>query len=118
VWGAVFGQWYLQPPDARAIPRPHVRELDPAVLRQRAARGATTRLVARAGRDPGSLRVTFEEVRRDSPLAAPPDRVIYGYRIGDFRFREHHGYWKLAQPRPPDTDPIAWNVEAMEDSER
>lgn len=90
VWGAVFGEWYLRPPEGRGIPRPHVRDLDPAVLRERAARGATTRLVGRADRDPRSLRVAFEEVPCGSPLAAPPDRVVYTYRLGA-ELRVHTG---------------------------
>jgi WD40 repeat protein len=57
-------------------------------------------------------------LRVDGAEIEPEPRPLFLTPVGDFRFREHHGYWKLAQPRPPDTDPIAWIVEAMEDSER
>jgi homoserine dehydrogenase len=86
VWTAVFGQPGnapgAAPPAAHHVVRDDVRALDVALLRERAARGATTRLVARGGRA-GGLRVRFEEVARSSPLAAPPDRVVYGYALPD-----------------------------------
>jgi WD40 repeat protein len=44
----------------------------------------------------------------------PVPRPQYLEPLDDFRFRERRGYWKLAQPRPPGMDPIAWLVEAME----
>ncbi len=91
VWGAVFGEPFLQAPGLDRIPRQHVRELDPALLQQRFARGATTRLLASGGREPGSLRVAFVELPRSSPLAAPPDRVVYGYRLGG-DLRVHTGF--------------------------
>lgn len=81
VWGAVFGDsWTASPAFARIV-RADVRGLDPALLRERAARGATTRLVARGSRSGSDLRVAYEEVPRGSPLAAPPDRVVYGYEL-------------------------------------
>lgn len=82
VWGAVFGGAGKPGPDLATIARQHVRELDERVVRERVARGATTRLVARAGSDPQSLQVAFAEVPAGSPLAAPPDRVVYSYRLG------------------------------------
>ena len=84
VCGAVFGV------TAQGVAREDVRDLDPELLRARAARGATTRLVARATRSGDDLRVAFEELPKSSPLAAPPDRVVYGYRLGD-ELRLHTG---------------------------
>ncbi|HEB52689.1 MAG TPA: hypothetical protein ENI87_05495, partial [bacterium] len=80
VVGAVFGDTFTRPPALAAVKREDLRALDPELLRTRAARGATTRLVARATRG-GDLRVTFEELPLGAPLAAPPDRVVYGYRL-------------------------------------
>lgn len=81
VWSAVFGTTFTNSPSLNAVQRQDVRELDPEQLRERAARGATTRLVARGGKNGSDLRVTFEEVAVGSPLAAPADRVVYGYRL-------------------------------------
>lgn len=81
VWGAVFGDSWTAPPTFERIARADVRGLAPELLRERAARGATTRLVARGSRNGGDLRVAYEEVPRGSPLAAPPDRVVYGYEL-------------------------------------
>ncbi|MBM4062237.1 MAG: hypothetical protein FJ265_14240 [Planctomycetes bacterium] len=81
VWGAVFGAPGGPAVDVAAVARQHVRSLDPAVLRARAAAGATTRLVARGSRRGGDLRVAFEELPAGSPLAAPADRVVYGYEL-------------------------------------
>lgn len=80
VTGAVFGERWLAPVDLRAIAREDVRAPDAALLRSRAASGATTRLVARGTRD-GVRSVAFEEVAKGSPLAAPPDRVVYTYAL-------------------------------------
>lgn len=82
VAGAVFGDPALPAPALDTVARQHVRSLDAALLRERARRGASTRLVGRADRT-GSLRVAFEEVGPGSPLAAPPDRVVYTYSLGD-----------------------------------
>lgn len=81
VFGAVFGESWQHPPGLDAVRREHVRQLDPALLRERAARGATTRLVARGDRLGRALTVAFEELPLGSPLAAPPDRVVYGYQL-------------------------------------
>ncbi|MCB9878293.1 MAG: hypothetical protein H6835_11905 [Planctomycetes bacterium] len=81
VFGAVFGESWQHPPALAAVQREHVRALDPDVLRERAARGATTRLVARADRLGRALSVAFEELPLGAPLAAPPDRVVYGYQL-------------------------------------
>ncbi len=80
VWTAVFGEVGGTHPGAAAVARDDVRALDVAAVRERAARGATTRLVARGDRA-GALQVRFEELPRCSPLAAPPDRVVYGYEL-------------------------------------
>jgi homoserine dehydrogenase len=87
VWGALFGGGN---PEVSRIARQHVRELDVDRVRERASRGATTRLLARGDRDPQSLRVQFTEVPATSPLAAPPDRVVYSYRLGQ-GLRVHTG---------------------------
>jgi homoserine dehydrogenase len=81
VWGAVFGESWQQPRLLAAVPRADIRSLDVQLVRQRAARGSTTRLVARGSRAGNDLRVQFEEVPAGSPLAAPPDRVVYGYEL-------------------------------------
>ena len=81
VWGAVFADAWTAPPAFDRIARTDARALDPAVLRARAEQGLTTRLVARGGRSGTDLRVAYEAVERGSPLAAPPDRVVYGYQL-------------------------------------
>lgn len=67
-----------------------LRDLDVEVVRARARRGRTTRLVAR-GRSRGGLRVRYEEVERGHWLDVPPDRVAYGYELGDGTVRVHVG---------------------------
>ena len=86
VAGALFGR----PVAAEAIERTDLRTLDPEQLRSRAARGFTTRLVARATLD-GRFTVAAEELRRGSIFAAPCDRVVYSYRARDGRRRVHIG---------------------------
>ena len=81
VWGAVFGESWLAAPAPQQVTRQDLRTLDAALLRERARRGATTRLVARGSRSGRDLRVAYEEVPLGSPLAAPPDRVVYGYEL-------------------------------------
>ena len=81
VWGAVFADSWTATPPFVQIPRDDIRALDVGLVRARAARSATTRLVARGDRAGRTLRVAFEEVPRGSPLAAPPDRVVYGYEL-------------------------------------
>ena len=81
VWGALFADAWTAPPSFARIARADARALDPELLRARARAGATTRLVARGSRSGTDLRVAFEEVPRGSPLAAPPDRVVYGYQL-------------------------------------
>jgi homoserine dehydrogenase len=81
VWGAVFGESWQEPVAPADVLRQDIRSLDVRVVRERAARGATTRLVARGSRSGNDLRVAYEEVPVGSPLAAPPDRVVYGYEL-------------------------------------
>ncbi|MFT4841384.1 MAG: homoserine dehydrogenase [Planctomycetota bacterium] len=81
VWSALFGSTFTKSPGLGSVRREDVRELDPEVLRERTSRGATTRLIARGGRSGADLRVAFDEVALGSPLAAPADRVVYGYEL-------------------------------------
>lgn len=81
VWSAVFGTTFTNSPSLSSVQRQDVRDLDPAQVRDRAARGATTRLIARGRQGGTDLQVSFEEVAVGSPLAAPADRVVYGYRL-------------------------------------
>lgn len=90
VWGAVFGQLGGPLPTAAVVAREDVRALDVGLLRARAARGATTRLVGRGDRG-GNLRVRFEELPVGAPLAASPDRVAYGFELPD-GLRVHVGF--------------------------
>lgn len=71
------------------IATPDLRDVDPERIRDRARRGATTRLVGRVTPD-GAITLDFEEVERHAPLAAPPDRVAYRYVVGG-RERLHVG---------------------------
>lgn len=80
VCGAVFGAPWLRPPEPAAVARADLRALDPELLRERARRGLTTRLLARGDRQ-GNLRVAFEAVSVGSPFAVPGDRVVYGYEL-------------------------------------
>jgi homoserine dehydrogenase len=83
VHGAVFGGGPLGTPlpSFASIARDDLRTLDPDLVRARHARGTTTRLVARSDRRGCQWSVRFEELPRTSPLAAPPDRVVYGYEL-------------------------------------
>jgi tricorn protease-like protein len=54
----------------------------------------------------------------DGAELQPTPRPLYLEPVGDYRFPKRRGTWRLAQPRPPGTDPIAWMVEAMEASGR
>jgi len=76
--------------DPARIERSDLRALDPSVLRERARRGRTTRLVARAWRD-GRARIAFEELELGAALAAPPDRVVYSYELEGGARRVHIG---------------------------
>lgn len=80
VHGAVFGDAFVRAVPVADVPRQDLRELDPELLRARHRAGQTTRLVARAERG-GPLRVGYEAVPVGSPLAAPPDRVVYTYDL-------------------------------------
>ena len=78
--------WGIRP----AIPREAFHDLDPDLLRERAGRGLTTRLVARARRG-GEAAVRYEAVPRGSPLAVPSGRVAYTYRLPRGHTRAHLG---------------------------
>ncbi len=85
VWNALFAGTGGRCAHPGSVLRVDVRSLDARTVQERAARGATTRLVARALRE-GDLRVDFEELPAGSVLAAPLDRVVYGYTVaGDLR---------------------------------
>lgn len=76
--------------DPRTIPCDDLRLLDPVIVRARVRRNATTRLVGRMA-DDGGLRVCYEEISRDSILAAPRGRVVYEYRLARDERRLHIG---------------------------
>lgn len=91
LWSALFAAADDVPLPAASVQRQDLRALEPALLRQRARNGATTRLVARGSRGGGDLRVQFEELPIGSPLAAPADRVVYGYELSG-GLRMHLGF--------------------------
>lgn len=75
--------------DAAAIVCEDIRSLAPEVIRARVARGATTRLVARA--TPHGVHAGYEEVDRASALASPVGRVVYRYDLSRNERRLHIG---------------------------
>ncbi|HSM06220.1 MAG TPA: hypothetical protein VK858_16490 [Longimicrobiales bacterium] len=86
VAGAVWGR-SVEP---ATIPCDDIRDVDPEILRERARRGRTTRLIGR--RDPtGRLSVRYEEVARGSLLDVPSDRVAYLYGLREGGERLHVG---------------------------
>ena len=72
------------------IERQPFDSLDPELLRWRAQRGQTTRLVVRA-REGGPWRVGYEAVERGSSLAVSSRRVVYGYQLSNGFLRLHGG---------------------------
>ncbi len=86
VTGAVFGH-QVHPEVILGI---DLRDLDPNDLRERATRGKTTRLVARADRK-GRVSLAYEELDRGSALAVPSDRVAYSYQVRGLGARLHVG---------------------------
>ncbi|HYN21452.1 MAG TPA: WD40 repeat domain-containing protein, partial [Thermoanaerobaculia bacterium] len=58
------------------------------------------------------------DYRLDDLELKPEPRPLFLAPVGDFRFPQRRGNWKLDQPRTPGTDPVAWMVEAMAASER
>jgi homoserine O-acetyltransferase len=76
--------------DPQRIERQDLRSVDPEQVRERARRGATTRLVGRRRPD-GGLQLTYEEVEPGSPLAVPCDRVVYLYELDRGERRVHLG---------------------------
>ena len=76
--------------DPRTIVAEDIRSLDVHTIRARPRRNATTRLIGRLS-DRGELHVGYEEVSRDSILAAPCSRVVYEYRLTRDERRLHIG---------------------------
>ena len=76
--------------DPTTIACEDIRSLDPAVIRGRAARHATTRLVGRLD-ERGRLGLRYEEVARGAALDVPPDRVAYLYELHSGGSRLHVG---------------------------
>ena len=72
------------------IPCEDIRNIDVQGVRARPRRGATTRLVARLRHD-GSLCVAYEEVARDSVLAARCGQVVYDYQLTGNERKLHVG---------------------------
>lgn len=85
VAGALLGERI----DPETIECDDIRTLDPALIRARVARSATTRLVARASAT--GLHVGYEEVARTSALAASVGRVVYRYDLTTNERRLHVG---------------------------
>lgn len=77
VVGALCGR----PVDPGAVEVEDLRSVDTQAVRERAARGLTTRLVGRARRG-GPLILRYEAVPRASALAVPAGRVAYLYALG------------------------------------
>lgn len=75
--------------DPLAIPCDDIRAVDPLTVRARAQHDRTTRLVARWRA--GGLSVRYEELGRDSLLAAPCGRVVYEYGLPRGERRLHIG---------------------------
>ena len=76
--------------DPRHISCEDIRNIDLADVRARTKRNATTRLIGRLDAA-GNLRVSYEEISRDSILAAPCGRVVYEYRLRGDERRLHIG---------------------------
>jgi homoserine dehydrogenase len=76
--------------DPRTIACTDIRAIDLLAVRARARRGAATRLIGRLS-GTGALGVSYEEVPRDSVLAAPCGRVVYEYRLDRDERRLHLG---------------------------
>lgn len=86
---AVHALLFGQPIDPASIACEDIRDVDIDEVRTRAARGFTTRLVARA--DDDGVRVSYEALPVTSPLATPCDRVAYCYELDDGNVRVHTG---------------------------
>ncbi len=86
VAGALRGH----PVDPATLQVEDLRTVDPALVRARAARGTTTRLVGRAGPS-GPLTLRYEELARSSPLAIPPTHLAYVYSLPSQRSVVHEG---------------------------
>ncbi|MEZ5990493.1 MAG: hypothetical protein R3F30_15540 [Planctomycetota bacterium] len=75
--------------DWRDVERPDLFAIEPGLLADRAARGRTTRLVARC--DPDGPRLAYEELPRNASLAIPSRHVLYAYDDAQGRRRLHLG---------------------------
>jgi homoserine dehydrogenase len=76
--------------DPAGIPCQDIRTLDFREVAARPRRGCTTRLVARLDAH-GGVRVGYEEIARDSVLAARAGQVVYDYRLTRGERRLHVG---------------------------
>jgi homoserine dehydrogenase len=76
--------------DPERIPCEDIRALDLGEVAARPRRGCTTRLVARL-HDNGAVRVVYEEIPRDSVLAARAGQVVYDYHLTRGERRLHVG---------------------------
>ena len=75
---AVFGFKY----QLDKIERQNIQNIDPELIRYRKKIGKTTRLVGKANLD-GSLKVSYDEVDRNSPLCTTPSNVAYQYHLNN-----------------------------------
>lgn len=73
------------------IPREHIRSVHADRIAEARAAVRTLRLVGRATRD-GKLSVCYESLDRGAPLVAPPDRLIYQFRLRDGSTRVITGF--------------------------
>ncbi len=80
----------LGAPDPLTILAADSTVLEADLLRERAHRGATTRLVGRIRRG-GTAHVSFEELALTSALAIPGDRVAYAFTLDDGSVHLHLG---------------------------
>ena len=90
LWAGVFGTPWLRPPTSPEVDTTRLVLPPPHEQRARAARGATTRLVARGSRGGRDFQLGFEEVAVGTALAAPADRVVATYELPQGR-RVHTG---------------------------
>lgn len=81
LWAAVFGAPWLRLPAPPGVDNTRLVLPSPHEQRARAARGTTTRLVARGSRAGRDLQFGFEEVAVGTALAAPADRIVATYDL-------------------------------------
>lgn len=75
---------------AELVAAQNLRDVDPEVVRERARDGLTTRLVGRVLRG-GPSTVSYEPVRKGSPLDVRCDEVAYTYRMANGDVCTHQG---------------------------